>query len=323
MKKLIIIDGNSLAFGKNPKEGEFPDNMSKSSIDERDIFIVRKFMKKMLKLKFGIFSGYELIVIFDEKDKDTFRHQICNRYKRKSISEKRSEQKRYIYSQIDEIKKVLDILKIPHYSNKKWEADDIIGMLCHHYEKLHYLITVVSGDKDMLQLISNKTRIAYTGDGNFFKIYDKKNINELTNGLFPSQIIDKKILFGDRSDNIKGLGIKRSKENKVDYWTEEEVVSYVKKYKSIDNMLKNIEEIPEPYRNSLILGLKKIELNRNLVTIIREWSIEVEPSHFEKKKFCHDSLLHVLKDLNLEKIQHHKNIKSGIEKTILSESRLS
>ena len=45
MKKLIVIDGNSLAFGKNPKEGEFSDKITKSSIDERDIFIVRKFIK--------------------------------------------------------------------------------------------------------------------------------------------------------------------------------------------------------------------------------------------------------------------------------------
>ena len=119
MKKLIVIDGNSLAFGKNPKDGEFSDEVSKSSIDDRDIFIVRKFIKKMLKLRFGIFSGYELIVVFDEKDKDTFRHQMCDKYKRKTLSDKRREQKSYIYEQIDEIKKILKILKIPHYSNNK------------------------------------------------------------------------------------------------------------------------------------------------------------------------------------------------------------
>ncbi len=314
MKKLVIIDGNSLAFGKRPKDGEVSDKISKSPIDKRDIFIVRKFIKKLLKLRFHIFSGYELIVIFDERDKDTFRHQMCDKYKRKNLSEKRREQKLYIYEQIDEIKKVLDILKIPHYSSIKWEADDIIGMLSHHYEKLNYLITIVSGDKDMLQLISNRTRIAYTGQGFFFKIYDKKTIGNLEKGLIPHQIIDTKILYGDKSDNIKGIGIKRSGEHKIDYWTEEEVISYVKKYSSLKNMLKNIDEIPEPYRSSLIYGAKKIELNRELVTIVRKWDIDVEPSHFSKKEFCHNSLLHVMKDLNLEKMLLHKKIKMGIDK---------
>ena len=320
MKKLIVIDGNSLAFGKNPKEGEFSDKITKSSIDDRDIFIVRKFIKKMLKLKFGIFNGYELIVVFDEKDKDTFRHQMCDKYKRKPLSEKRREQKSYIYRQIEEIKKVLDILKIPNYSSSKWEADDIIGMLSHHYEKLNYLITIVSGDKDMLQLISNRTRIAYTGAGFFFKIYDKNNIKELENGLIPHQIIDTKILYGDKSDNIRGIGIKRHGEYKIDYWEEEEVVSYVKKYSSVKNMLKNIDQIPEPYKSSLIFGVKKIEHNRKLVTIIKEWKIDVDPSHFHKKSFCHKSLVHVLKDLNLEKLLHQKNIKAGIEKTLMMEN---
>jgi len=119
MKKLIIIDGNSLAFGKNPKEGEVSEKLSKSSTDQRDIFIVRKFIKKLLKLKFGVFSGYELIVIFDEKDKNTFRHKLCDKYKRRTLSEKRIEQKKYIYSQIDEIKKVLEVLKIPFYSHNE------------------------------------------------------------------------------------------------------------------------------------------------------------------------------------------------------------
>ena len=316
----MIIDGNSLAFGRNPKDGDFPDNVSKSSIDKRDIFIVRKFIKKMLKLKFGIFSGYELIVIFDQRDKNTFRHKMCDKYKRKSLSEKRAEQKNYVYSQIDEIKKVLDTLSIPHYSHNEWEADDIIGMLTHHYEKRNYLITIISGDKDMFQLISNKTRIAYIGEGFFFELYDKRKMMESDKGLFPHQIIDTKILFGDKSDNIKGIGIRRNNEYKIDYWTEEEVVSYVKKYSSVNNMLKNIGDIPEPYRSSLNFGLKKIELNKNLVTIIRKWSIDVEPSHFRQNKFSHKSLLNVLEDLNLQKMLEQKKIQSNIQKLTTGET---
>jgi|GEM_PF-3293808 len=54
MKKIIIIDGNSFAFGREPKADE-SEKISKSAIDQRDIYITRKFMKKILKLMFGIF----------------------------------------------------------------------------------------------------------------------------------------------------------------------------------------------------------------------------------------------------------------------------
>ena len=285
MKKIIIIDGNSLAFGRLPKKSE-SDKVTKSAVDQRDIYITRKFMKKILKLMFGIFWGYELVVTFDERNKFTFRHEMSDKYKRKKLSEKRREQKEYIYNQIEEIKLVLDSLGIPHYSHEKWEADDIIGMLSKHLEQKDYLITIISGDKDILQLISKKTRVAYIGQTSFFEIYDRHSLANLTDGLWPDQIIDIKILCGDKSDNIKGLGIRRGsgKNFTLDYWTEAEANKYIKKYHSVEGMLKNINEIPEPYKGSLSHGKEKIEFNRKLVTIVKDWKLDISPKHFNTKQ---------------------------------------
>ena len=312
MKKIIIIDGNSLAFGRVPEEGSVPDKISKSSIDNRDIFIVRKFIKKILRFKYSIFSGYELAVIFDEPDKVTFRHEMSSRYKTKKISESRTKQKKYIYEQIDEIKKVLSKMNIPFYSHKNWEADDIIGMLVEKLEKKNYLTTIVSGDKDILQLISKKTRVAYLKNQLTFEMADRRTVWNITDGIWPDQVIDIKILAGDKSDNIKGIGLLRSK-GVVDYWTSAEATEHIKIYGSIKGMLNQIERIKEPYKGSLSRAEEKIIFNRKLVTIVREWVIDANFEYFLNKKIDIDGLEYVVKDLRLEKLLNNKRIKINLE----------
>ncbi len=311
MKKIVIIDGNSLAFGRMPNEKEISSETSKSAFDNRDIYIVRKFIKKILKFKYVIFPGYELIVVFDEQNKVTFRHKLSEKYKNKKISPARQEQKKYIYEQIGEIKKVLNKLNIPYYSNKDWEADDIIGMLIEKLEKRNYLSTIVSGDKDILQLISDKTRVAFTLTGMKFEIADRNNLWEITGGVWPDQVIEIKMLSGDKSDNIKGVGILRNK--LIDYWTVEEATKLIKKFGSIDSMMRDIKKIKEPYKSSLINAVEKLEFNRKLVTIVRKWMIDVDINHFIKKDINIKMINYVIKDLKLEALLKNKKICKGID----------
>ncbi len=311
MKKIVIIDGNSLAFGRMPNEKEISSEISKSAFDNRDIYIVRKFIKKILKFKYAIFPGYELIVIFDEQNKFTFRHELSEKYKNKKISPARQEQKKYIYKQINEIKKILNKLNIPYYSNKDWEADDIIGMLIEKLERKNYLSTIVSGDKDILQLISDKTRVAFTLTGMKFEIADRNNLWEITGGVWPDQVIEIKMLSGDKSDNIKGIGILRN--NKlIDYWTVNEATKLIKKFGSIDSMMKDIEKINEPYKSSLINAKEKLNFNRKLVTIVRNWMIDIDIDHFIKKEINIDMMDYVIKDLKLEALLKNKKICKGM-----------
>ncbi len=311
MKKIVIIDGNSLAFGRKPKEGKISDKISKSSIDNRDIYIVRKFMKKLLRFKYMIFPNYELIVIFDEPNKVTFRHEMSSRYKNKKISKIREDQKRYVYEQITEIKKVLDKINVPYYSHINWEADDIIGMLVEKLEKIDYLTTIISGDKDILQLISSKTRVAFSTIGSKFEIADRNNLWNITDGVWPDQVIEIKMLSGDKSDNIKGLGILRGK--LIDYWTPAEAIGHIKKYGSIESMIKKIDEIKEPYKKSLIKGEEKLIFNRKLVTIVREWKIDIDFEHFINKNIKKENIDYVLNDLKLNELLKNKRFKKAIK----------
>lgn len=311
MKKVIIIDGNSLAYSRIPDPEKFKDNLLYSSIDKRDIFIVRKFMKQFLTLKYIIHPDYDIVVVFDEQNKFTFRHKLDEKYKSKSMSEKRQQQKDYVYSQIEEIKKILNKMNVPCYSSPDWEADDVIGMLVEDFESKKIFSTIISGDKDILQLISSKTRIQFTSPDNQKIMTDRKNVWDLSGGVWPDQVIDIKILSGDASDNIKGLGLIRN--GKIDYWKKEEAAELIKKWGSIDSMIKNIDKIKDPYKKSLLKGKDKIEHNRKLTTIIRKWSIDVKPDFFLNKKIIKKNIQEIIKDLNLDGLNKNKRFRKNTE----------
>ncbi|NQX83315.1 MAG: hypothetical protein HRS50_01190 [Mycoplasmataceae bacterium] len=317
MKKIIIIDGNSLAYSRIPDEKKISKEEMFSKIDNREIYIVRKFIKKILHYKYTMFNNYELIVIFDEQNKHTFRHELSKKYKNKKLSEKRQKQKNFVYQQINEIKKLLKKIGIPFYSTKKWEADDIIGMLVEYLENKKYLITIVSGDKDILQLISKKTRVLYTDNNHHMINTNRNNVWDISGGVWPDQIIEMKMISGDSSDNIKGIGLLRN--GKVDYWTNEEAKNHIKKWNTIDNMFKNINKISAPYRESLIRGKEKLDLNRKLVSIIREWKLEdIHPEFFVNSVFDKDEVKNIINDLSLESIFKNKKFKSNFGKEKIS-----
>lgn len=313
MKKILIIDGNSLAYSRIPDEDKTPKDALYSSIDNRNIFIVRKFMKKILRYKYVMFPGYELVVVFDQQNKETFRHEMSDKYKAKKLSPKRQEQKDYVYNQIDEIKKVLNTIGIPNYSTKYWEADDVIGMMVDYLEKNKYLSTIVSGDKDILQLISSKTRVLYLDNTHKMINTDRNNVWDISGGVWPDQVIEMKMLAGDSSDNIKGIGLLRN--GKVDYWTDTEAKDLIKKYNTIENAMKNIDQVQDPFKKSLIKGQEKLMFNKKLVTIVREWKLDdIEPSYFTKPNITQMGINKVLEDLNLQKLLVNKRFKSNFMK---------
>ncbi len=313
MKKIIIIDGNSLAYSNVPNHEKVKDKYLFSTEGE-EIFIVRKFIKKLFIYKWLKFKDYHCVVVFDEIEKYTFRHELSDKYKRKTVNEKRRLQKEYVYSQIDIIKKYLKRIGIPYYSSKRWEADDIIGMLVEKFEKKGALTTIVTGDKDILQLISPKTRVLFSDANSKSQILtSRKNVWDVSGGVWPDQVIDIKILAGDSSDNIKGLGIIREGNGRVDYWTQDEAIELIKKWGSLDNILNNINKIPDSFRNSLERSSDKIDLNRKLVTIVREWDLDIKVDHFYKYGVKNNEINNIIEELNLDELLKNKVIRKALK----------
>jgi DNA polymerase-1 len=145
-----------------------------------------------------------LAVAFDHKS-PTFRHESYTEYKahREAMPDD-------LIPQIGMIKDVVTALNLPQFELAGYEADDLVGTLTAQAQQvnsgLNLQTIVVTGDKDLLQLVDEKTRVFIPGRGNFSRdtLYDTDKVKEKM-GVYPLQVPDLKGLMGDSSDNIPGV----------------------------------------------------------------------------------------------------------------------
>ena len=248
MEKLVLIDGNSLinrAFYAMPvlsnKEGIFTN-------------AVYGFMNMFFKMYSEEKPTY-VTVAFDMKA-PTFRHEMFLEYKgtRKPMPEE-------LRPQIPLLKDLLKLMGVCVVEKAGIEADDIIGTIAKNTDVKTIIIT---GDKDSFQLVDEQTEVHFTKRGiTDIEVYDDKNFTEKTT-LSPSQIIELKALMGDSSDNIPGIsGV-----------GEKTALTLLQKYKDIDGIYANIEEITGKLKEKIILGKEACYLSRTLATIKTDCDID-------------------------------------------------
>ena len=158
----------------------------------------------------------------------TFRHEQYADYKAT-----RTRMPDDLAAQFPKVREVVKALRIPVYEQQGFEADDVIGTLTVQAEAADVETTIVSVDLDMLQLVSDRTRLMTTRSGvENTVIYDPPRIWERYQ-LRPDQMIDYKALKGDPTDNIPGVpGV-----------GEKTAAKLVKKYGSADAVLKHLDEL--------------------------------------------------------------------------------
>ncbi len=164
-------------------------------------------------------------VIFDSARKN-FRNDIYKDYKAN-----RSDPPDDLAPQFEYIRKSVEAFNLPSIELINYEADDLIATYAKKIVKAGAKVTIISSDKDLMQLVSDKVRLY---DPVKFKVLGDKEVKEKF-GVKPSQVIDVQSLAGDSSDNIPGvpgIGIKTAAE-------------LINKYKNLDNLLKNISEITQ------------------------------------------------------------------------------
>src|SRR4030042_4231747 len=233
-QKFILIDGNALvhrAFHALPplttKEGEL-------------VNAVYGFLTIFFKALKEIKPTY-VAVTFDLAKK-TFRNEMYAEYKATRVKAPQEP-----YDQIPKIKELLKLFNVPIYELEGFEADDVIGTICHlkTVNRPDIETMIVTGDLDTLQLIDDNTKVYSLKRGlSDTIIYDEKNVQQRFNGLKPNQMIDYKALKGDPSDNIpgvKGIG-------------EKTAINLLKQFETLDNLYKNIDskKISESVREKLI-----------------------------------------------------------------------
>lgn len=246
-KKIVLIDGHSIM---NRAFYAIPDLTNSEGTHTNAVLGFLNIMFKILDEE----KPEYLTVAFDVHQ-PTFRHEIYEAYKgtRKSMPDELREQ-------IPLIKEVLKAMGVTIMEKPGMEADDVLGTIAKSCEKEGCQVSLVSGDRDLLQLASEniKIRIPKTKKGGTeIENYNTQDVIDAY-GVTPKQIIDLKGLMGDTSDNIPGVpGIGEKTASKI-----------ISTFESIENAHEHIEEITpakakEAFKNNYELAV----LSKELATI--------------------------------------------------------
>lgn len=266
-KKLVLIDGNAIihrAYHALP-----PLTTKKGEI----VNAVYGFSSTLLNV-LGKFKPDYIIATFDLPG-PTFRHEEYKEYKATRV--KAADE---LLSQIPHVKEVVRAFNIPIYEVKGFEADDVIGTIIDQSEKMKnppeggIENIIVTGDLDTLQLVSGKTKVYTMRRGiTDAVLYGQKEVEDRY-GLKPDRLTDFKGLRGDPSDNIlgvKGIGEKTATE-------------LLKKYRTIENIYKNIDKVIGSVKEKLERDKVQAIQSKNLATINTKVPVKLDLS----KAIAHD-----------------------------------
>ena len=256
-KKLLLIDGNSVAFRAFYALYRQLDRFtSPDGLHTNAIFTFKNMLDAIMKQT----NPTDVLVAFDA-GKVTFRTEMYQDYKggrQKTPSE--------LSEQLPVIREMLKDLGIKSYELKNYEADDIIGTLSKMGEDAGYTVDIVTGDRDLTQLASDKTTVLITKNGvGDTEAYTPDHMKDV-NGVTPTEFIDMKALMGDSSDNYPGV-------TKVGPKTASRLIQ---KYGSIEELYEHVDEMKKSkLKENLINDKDKAFLAKKLATIDRDSPVEV------------------------------------------------
>ena len=256
-KKLLLIDGNSVAFRAFYALYRQLDRFtSPDGLHTNAIFTFKNMLDAIIKQT----QPTNVLVAFDA-GKVTFRTKMYQDYKggrQKTPSE--------LSEQLPVIRELLKDLGIKSYELKDYEADDIIGTLSKMGEDAGYTVDIVTGDRDLTQLASDKTTVLITKNGvGDTEAYTPEHMKEV-NGVTPTEFIDMKALMGDNSDNYPGV-------TKVG----PKIASrLIQKYGSVEKLYEHVDEMKKSkLKENLINDKDKAFLAKKLATIDRDSPVEI------------------------------------------------
>jgi len=222
-------------------------------------------------------------VIFDSAKKN-FRNDIYSEYKAN-----RSETPEDLAPQFEYIRKAVKAFSLPSIELINYEADDLIATYAKQIVDAGAKVTVISSDKDLMQLVSEKIRL-YDPMKN--KVLGENEVFEKF-GVKPNQVIDVQSLAGDQSDNVPGvpgIGVKTAAE-------------LINKYKTLEVLLQNINEITQNKRRETLLTNKdKAILSKKLVTLKDDVPVKEKPEDFIMKNVDREKLFEFLREMEFNRL---------------------
>ena len=289
-KSITLIDGNSLMF-RSYYATSYTGNLmkNKDGLYTNALFGFCSMVNKLLT------EEVEYAFVAFDAGKQTFRHQDYTEYKatRKALPDE-------LRVQIPYIKKYLDILNVKRDENLNFEADDLIASVANLvYEKFDE-IRIITGDKDLLQLVNDKITVYLTKRGigdleeyNHENFYEKMNIN-------PLQVTDFKGIVGDSSDNLPGIrGI-----------GEKTAIKLLNEYQTIENIYENIEKLTGKTKDLFIQGKDIAFRCKFLATLKQDIELGFSIDDLIVDNFNVDELIAFFQEVEfnsfLKKLNRHK-----------------
>lgn len=253
MEKIILVDGNNLLF-RSYYATAYNGNFMKNSkgFPTNALFGFSNMINKIILEEKPTY----ILVAFDKGK--TFRHEKYNEYKAGRI-----EMPDELRLQFPIAKKLLELMGIKYYEIENYEADDIIGTFSKFCDNTKYTGTIISSDKDLLQLITDSVDIKLLKSKDYIRYNPESFYEEYK--IKPINIIDLKSLMGDSSDNIKGVkGI-----------GEKTALKLLQEYKTLNGIYENIDKISGKTKEKLIDGKNDAYISYELATIVTNVPIEI------------------------------------------------
>jgi len=282
MEKFIVIDGNSLInrafYGMPPLK----------SLSGKPCNAIFGFINMMLSAVSSEKPKY-LVCVFDA-GKHTFRHDMYAEYK--GTRDKMPED---LHTQLLDLKNLLKAMGVLVLEKPEIEADDIIGTLSRKFNEEFLL---VSGDKDLLQLINSNTTVMLTQQGLSKTLKVNEEILQSEFNLKPYQVIELKSIMGDSSDNIPGVaGIGKVGAGKL-----------IAEYDNLDNIYANIDKLAKGVQTKLIENKEMAYLSKQLATIKLDVDLDVTLKDCALKIPFNQECLPILEEYNFKSLLAKKEL---------------
>jgi len=197
----------------------------------------------------------------------TFRDNIFPEYK--GTREKMPDDLR---SQIEHIRRMVDLFNIPRLEMEGYEADDVLGTVARIAAEKGLGVKIITGDRDLLQLVNERTAVYLAGDDQTY-ITDEDVIRKL--GVRPNQVVDYKAIVGDTSDNIpgvKGVG-------------EKTAIALLEKFGTLDGVYKNLDQVEKRWQGKLEASKESAYMSYDLARIRTDLKMDFDFEHAKVQPF--------------------------------------
>nr|MBC8479581.1 DNA polymerase I [FCB group bacterium] len=298
--RLFLIDGMALIY-----RAHFAMiNNPLMTRDGRHTSAIFGFMNGMMKVIRDENPDHLAVVL--DSPQPTFRHEIYTDYK--ATREKMPEE---LVEQLQPLYDLLTAANIPIIRFPGYEADDIIGTLAYQAHDLGWKTYMVTGDKDMMQLVTDSV-FMYT-PGNRFKpttIYDRQGVLDKW-GVGPEKIIELLALVGDSSDNVPG----------IDGVGPKTAVKLLNEYGTLENIVENAEYLRNKrVRNGFLEGKDILPMSKDLVTIRLDVPVALHLNELQRKAPDFDALEQQLSELEMTSLLRQFQMSASAPKNEPSET---